>query len=71
MKATDILKWLSIEQGSSTKRDIVSLWRAWPDSDYVWVEPGSRLERIGLQACNGYHIGSAFLAIGCTVAEEA
>lgn len=70
MKATEILQWLEIRQGSATKRDIVDLWRAWPDSDYVWVEPGSSLERIGLQACNGYHIGSAFLAIGCEVDQD-
>lgn len=68
MTAKQILNWFGFGQGSATKSAIRGLWGAWPDeTECIYVQPGSRFERLGLRAGSNYRIESAFSAIGCEV----
>lgn len=68
MKAKEILDWLGYKQGTATKREIRSLWAAWPETgECIFVKPNSRFARCGLKNGQNYTIGTAFQTIGCEV----
>lgn len=67
MKANEILNWFGFRKGSATASAIRTLWNALEEGSAIYVQPGSKLESIGLRAGNNYTTESAFKAIGCEV----